>query len=175
MATRVTGWGCAKPEGQATLEARLDYAAERLRLLYVGITRARRELVVTRNTGQRGDCTEAVPLAALRTYPGGTNMSIDPDFTFSANSLQDYVDCPRRFELKYLLKRDWPAEESEPVLEWEHDLQLGTRSTNWSSAIPERLPEEVLIGRASTIATWKAGSATSWPFIIQQEFGRILP
>ena len=24
-------------------------------------------------------------------------MSIDPEFTFSANSLQDYVDCPRRF------------------------------------------------------------------------------
>jgi DNA helicase-2/ATP-dependent DNA helicase PcrA len=60
--------GLRKPEGQATLEARLDYAAERLRLLYVGITRARRELVVTRNTGQRGDCTEAVPLAALRAY-----------------------------------------------------------------------------------------------------------
>lgn len=57
-----------KPEGQATSEARLDYAAERLRLLYVGITRARRELVITRNTGQRRDCTEAVPLAALRTY-----------------------------------------------------------------------------------------------------------
>ena len=63
--------GLRKPEGQATLEARLDYAAERLRLLYVGITRARRELVVTRNTGQRGDCTEAVPLAALRTYLEG--------------------------------------------------------------------------------------------------------
>ncbi|MDK2981484.1 MAG: ATP-dependent helicase UvrD/PcrA [Chloroflexota bacterium] len=60
--------GLRRPEGQATLEARLDYAAERLRLLYVGITRARRELVITRNTGQRNDCTEAVPLAALRAY-----------------------------------------------------------------------------------------------------------
>jgi DNA helicase-2/ATP-dependent DNA helicase PcrA len=60
--------GMRQPEGRATLDARLDYASERLRLLYVGITRARRELVITRNTGQRGDCTEAVPLAALRTY-----------------------------------------------------------------------------------------------------------
>jgi DNA helicase-2/ATP-dependent DNA helicase PcrA len=38
-------------EGEATLDARLDYAAERLRLFYVGITRARRELIVTWNTG----------------------------------------------------------------------------------------------------------------------------
>jgi DNA helicase-2/ATP-dependent DNA helicase PcrA len=56
------------PEGQATVDARLDYASERLRLLYVGITRARRELVITRNTGRRGDSREALPLSALRTY-----------------------------------------------------------------------------------------------------------
>ena len=40
-------------EGVATKQARLDYVAERLRLLYVGITRARKELVVTWNTGGR--------------------------------------------------------------------------------------------------------------------------
>ncbi len=56
------------PEGQATQDARLDYAAERLRLLYVGITRARRELVITHNTGQRGDCHEALPLTALKKH-----------------------------------------------------------------------------------------------------------
>jgi DNA helicase-2/ATP-dependent DNA helicase PcrA len=39
-------------EGQATLAARLDYARERLRLLYVGVTRAKRELVVTWNMGR---------------------------------------------------------------------------------------------------------------------------
>ncbi len=60
--------GLRLPEGQATLEARLDYAAERLRLLYVGITRARRELVITYNSGQRGDCRAALPLAALREH-----------------------------------------------------------------------------------------------------------
>ena len=55
-------------EGSATLAARIDYAAERLRLLYVGITRARKELIVTWNTGRRGDQNEARPLAALRTF-----------------------------------------------------------------------------------------------------------
>jgi ATP-dependent DNA helicase UvrD/PcrA len=55
-------------EGQATLDARLDYARERLRLFYVGITRARRELVVTWNTGKDGDCLPAVPFVALQNY-----------------------------------------------------------------------------------------------------------
>lgn len=54
-------------EGDATLESRIEYAAERLRLLYVGITRARKELVITWNTG-RGEAVEATPLVALRTF-----------------------------------------------------------------------------------------------------------
>lgn len=41
--------------GEATREARREYAAERLRLLYVGITRARKELVLTYNTGRFHD------------------------------------------------------------------------------------------------------------------------
>jgi DNA helicase-2/ATP-dependent DNA helicase PcrA len=41
-------------EGQATLQARADYVRERLRLFFVGITRARRELVITWNTGRDG-------------------------------------------------------------------------------------------------------------------------
>ncbi len=55
-------------EGLATREARVDYAAERLRVLYVGITRARRELTVTWNTGRRGDCIAAIPLLELARY-----------------------------------------------------------------------------------------------------------
>jgi DNA helicase-2/ATP-dependent DNA helicase PcrA len=55
-------------EGLAGEKARLDYCAERLRLLYVGITRAKRQLVVTWNTGRRDDCTEALPLRALREW-----------------------------------------------------------------------------------------------------------
>jgi len=55
-------------EGAATLDSRIEYAAERLRLLFVGITRARRELTITWNTGRRGDCTPAYPLLELQRY-----------------------------------------------------------------------------------------------------------
>jgi DNA helicase-2/ATP-dependent DNA helicase PcrA len=52
-------------EGSATRRSRLDYVRERLRLLYVGITRARQELIVTWNTGRKGDATPSLPFAAL--------------------------------------------------------------------------------------------------------------
>ncbi|MHB8627933.1 MAG: ATP-dependent helicase [Aggregatilineales bacterium] len=51
--------------GEATGHARVDYAAERLRLLYVGITRARRDLCLTWNTGRYGGNRPALPLIAL--------------------------------------------------------------------------------------------------------------
>ncbi|MEJ5223355.1 MAG: ATP-dependent helicase [Anaerolineales bacterium] len=52
-------------EGAATLRARQDYARERLRLLYVGITRAKRDLIITWNSGRRGDLQPALPIQAL--------------------------------------------------------------------------------------------------------------
>ncbi|MCZ2126646.1 MAG: ATP-dependent helicase [Anaerolineales bacterium] len=52
-------------EGAATQRARLDYVKERLRLLYVGITRAKRELTVTWNSGRQGNATPALAFAAL--------------------------------------------------------------------------------------------------------------
>lgn len=55
-------------EGQATQQARLDYAKERLRLLYVGITRARKELVITWNTGRDGKMKPAIPLVELNSF-----------------------------------------------------------------------------------------------------------
>ncbi len=53
-------------EGEASLRARSDYVRERLRLLYVGITRAKSELVLTWNTGRTGEQTQAIPFAALQ-------------------------------------------------------------------------------------------------------------
>jgi hypothetical protein len=46
---------------------------------------------------------------------------------FSQSSLQDYVDCRRRFQLRYLLKVQWPALESQPALENERAMQQGAQ------------------------------------------------
>ncbi len=52
-------------EGSATLRSRTDYVRERLRLLYVGITRAKRDLIITWNSGRQGDAQPALPVQAL--------------------------------------------------------------------------------------------------------------
>lgn len=54
-------------------------------------------------------------------------MPIPADFQFSQHNLQDYFDCPRRFQLRYILKRGWPALQSEPVQERERHAVLGVR------------------------------------------------
>jgi DNA helicase-2/ATP-dependent DNA helicase PcrA len=63
-------------EGAATQSARLDYVRERLRLLYVGITRAKKELVLTWNTGRQGDQTPAIPFVALQGWWDGHQQMI---------------------------------------------------------------------------------------------------
>jgi CRISPR/Cas system-associated exonuclease Cas4 (RecB family) len=55
------------------------------------------------------------------------SRTIPDDFTFSQSSLQDYLDCPRRFELRYLLGQRWPAPEVDDQLEFEAHLARGER------------------------------------------------
>jgi len=55
-------------EGTETRKARLEYVRERLRLLYVGITRARKELIITWNSGKNGDKLPALAYQELWSY-----------------------------------------------------------------------------------------------------------
>ena len=59
-------------------------------------------------------------------------------FAFSQSSLQDYADCPRRFQLRYLDKLIYPAAETEPALENEKHLQEGQNF--------HRLAQQYLLG-----------------------------
>jgi CRISPR/Cas system-associated exonuclease Cas4 (RecB family) len=65
-------------------------------------------------------------------------MTLPSNFQFSQGSLQDYVDCPRRFQLKYIEQLAWPALEAEPALESENNLQQG--------AAFHRLVQQYLLG-----------------------------
>lgn len=52
-------------------------------------------------------------------------MKLPADFHFTQASLQDYVDCPRRFQLRYVHQVAWPALEAEPGLETERAMLRG--------------------------------------------------
>lgn len=53
--------------------------------------------------------------------------NLPPDLRFTQSSLQDYTDCKRRFQLRYLDRLSWPALETEPALIHERFMQLGAR------------------------------------------------
>lgn len=46
-------------------------------------------------------------------------------FQFSAHSLQDYYDCARRFQLRYVLDQPWPAPPAEPFEAYERLTEQG--------------------------------------------------
>jgi CRISPR/Cas system-associated exonuclease Cas4 (RecB family) len=67
-----------------------------------------------------------------------TNDDQRMNLTYSQASLQDFVDCRRRFQLRYLRRLAWPAMESEPALENERLMQLGAQC--------HRMIQQYLIG-----------------------------
>ncbi len=52
-------------------------------------------------------------------------MNLPADFVFSQSALQDYQDCPRRFELRYIKDLRWPALKTEDALEFEKSSLRG--------------------------------------------------
>lgn len=54
-------------------------------------------------------------------------MPLPANFTFNQNNLQDFSDCPRRFELRHLLHIAYPAAESEMLREKTRHMQMGQR------------------------------------------------
>ena len=75
---------------------------------------------------------------------------LQPSFNFSQSSLQDYADCPRRFQLRYLDKLIYPAEETEPALENERHLQEGQQFHRLAQQFLLGIPTDKLAPLANT-------------------------
>jgi len=73
--------------------------------------------------------------------------NLPDDFMFSQSSLQDFVDCPRRFELKYLLKQRFPAPEVDDMLEFERRMEQGSRFHLLIHQHQIGIPAELLLSR----------------------------
>lgn len=46
---------------------------------------------------------------------------------YDQTKLQDFVECPRRFQLRHLLEQEWPAPAAEPLADAERAADLGRR------------------------------------------------
>src|SRR5258708_35176355 len=79
------------------------------------------------------------------------SVKLPPAFQLSQSSLQDFVDCARRFQLRSLMEQDWPAPPAEPLADAEraeilgkqfhllvqrHSLGLPIDSVHITSALP---------------------------------------
>lgn len=71
--------------------------------------------------------------------------------TLSQSSLQDYVDCARRFQLRYLERLSYPAVESEPALENEKHLQEGEYFHRLVQQYLIGIPSEQIAKLANTV------------------------
>ncbi|NDJ85376.1 MAG: PD-(D/E)XK nuclease family protein [Chloroflexi bacterium] len=56
-----------------------------------------------------------------------SGLKLPPGFHFTQTKLQDFIDCPRRFYLKYVLNQQWPAPLTEPQSRFEERMKLGQR------------------------------------------------
>src|SRR3989304_5372403 len=74
----------------------------------------------------------------------------------SQSSLQDYADCARRFQLRYLERLHYPAVESEPALENEKHQQEGEYFHRLVQQSFLGLPDEKLsrLTAGSNLARW---------------------
>ncbi|MCL4527963.1 MAG: PD-(D/E)XK nuclease family protein [Chloroflexi bacterium] len=77
-------------------------------------------------------------------------MALPTPFAFSQSSLQDYADCPRRFQLRYVEQMSWPAVESEPVADNERRQREGQIFHRLVQQYLLGLPPENLVQLANT-------------------------
>lgn len=56
---------------------------------------------------------------------GESAVKLPEQFVFSQSSLQAYVDCPRWFQLRYMLDVQWPMPREGSSLAWERHARLG--------------------------------------------------
>jgi hypothetical protein len=96
-------------------------------------------------------------------------MKFPPLFTFSQSSLQDYADCARRFQLRYLERLIWPAIETEPTLENERRQQAGQHFHRMAQQALVGIPLESLgkLANSPELTRWWQNFSAAYPGIVR--------
>jgi len=86
-------------------------------------------------------------------------MELPEGFTFSQTSLQDYVDCPRLFQLRHVRRVLWPAPQTRDLHRLEVELFLGRAFHRLMAQLYSGVPLTALRRSAATqprLASWLA-------------------
>jgi hypothetical protein len=86
-------------------------------------------------------------------------MTLKANFDFTQSNLQDYLDCPYRFYLRYIRHTKWPALIVEDALAFEQRGQTGARFhrliQQYLLGVPEeRLTEQAAADADPNVYTW---------------------
>jgi len=86
-------------------------------------------------------------------------MTLPENFDFTQSNLQDYLDCPYRFNLRYIRHAKWPALIVQDALEFEQRGLTGGRFhrliQQYLLGIPEdRLTEQAVADPSPEMMTW---------------------
>ena len=90
---------------------------------------------------------------------------------FSQSSLQDYVDCPRRFQLRYVEHCRWPAPETADALEFERVMESGHAFHRLIRQLYSGVPADALDAVAATdpdLQQWWANYRSTPPANLPQ-------
>jgi predicted RecB family nuclease len=101
-------------------------------------------------------------------------MRLPEGFVFSQSSLQDYVDCARRFQLRYLEHCSWPGPETADGLEFERHLQRGYGFHRLMRRFHSGVPQKALESSAAVhpdLARWWANYLAAPPQNLPGEVG----
>ena len=95
-------------------------------------------------------------------------MNLPEAFDFTQSNLQDYLDCPYRFYLRYILQTKWPALVVEDAVKFEQRGQAGARFHRLAQQQLVGIPEEQLTRLADAdsdpeIAVWMEHFLTHVP------------
>lgn len=94
--------------------------------------------------------------------------------TLSQSSLQDYQDCPRRFELRYLQRLAYPAIETEPALENEKHQREGDYFHRLAQQHLVGIPAEQ-VGRLANTENLQRWWGNFQDFKSLRDFGSLYP
>ncbi len=83
-----------------------------------------------------------------------TSKNVPAVLRLSASSLQDFVDCQRRFQLRYVQRQPWPAVQAEPMLEHEDHLERGSRFHRLVQRHQAGLDASLLTPKDADLAEW---------------------